>query len=161
MDDAARTTGGPRSTRCATLDGAPRPVGGPGAQDRDLTEAIYAAFPLMLALIAVITFVLLTWALRSVLLPVKAILLNVLSVGAAFGIVVLVWQQGYGSELIGGVPATGAITNWVPAGDLRLPLRPVDGLRGVHPQPACARSTSAPATPTRPSSAGSGAPAAW
>jgi hypothetical protein len=47
-------------------------------------------------------------------LPIKAIALNVLSIGAAFGIVVLIWQQGVGSDLIGGVPATGAIVNWVP-----------------------------------------------
>jgi RND superfamily putative drug exporter len=89
-------------------------VGGPDAQDRDLTEAIYAAFPLMLVLIAVVTFLLLARALRSVLLPLKAIVLNVLSVAAAFGIVVLVWQDGHGSQLIGGVPATETITNWVP-----------------------------------------------
>jgi RND superfamily putative drug exporter len=89
-------------------------IGGPDAQDRDLTEAIYAAFPIMLVLIAAITFVLLARALRSLLLPLKAIVLNVLSVAAAFGIVVLVWQDGHGSELIGGVPATGTITNWVP-----------------------------------------------
>jgi RND superfamily putative drug exporter len=89
-------------------------VGGPAAQDRDLTEAIYDAFPLMVALIALITLALLTRSLRSVLLPVKAVALNVLSVGASFGIVVLVWQKGLGSELIGGVPATDATTNWVP-----------------------------------------------
>ncbi|CAB4901777.1 unannotated protein [freshwater metagenome] len=89
-------------------------VGGPAAQDRDLTEAIYASFPVMVLLIAVITFALLARALRSVVLPIKAILLNVLSVGSSFGIVVLVWQQGGGSELLGGVPATGSITTWVP-----------------------------------------------
>jgi putative drug exporter of the RND superfamily len=89
-------------------------AGGPSAEDRDLTDAIYAAFPVMVALIALITFLLLARALRSVLLPVKAIVLNVLSVGSAFGIVVLVWQEGHGSQLIGGVPATDTITNWVP-----------------------------------------------
>jgi len=89
-------------------------VGGPAAQDRDLTDAIYASFPLMVLLIAVITFALLARALRSVVLPIKAILLNVLSIGSSFGIVVLVWQQGGGSELLGGVPATGSITTWVP-----------------------------------------------
>jgi putative drug exporter of the RND superfamily len=89
-------------------------VGGPDAQERDLTDAIYAAFPVMLVLIALVTFVLLAWALRSILLPLKAIVLNVLSVAAAFGIVVLVWQDGHGSQLIGGVPATETITNWVP-----------------------------------------------
>ncbi len=89
-------------------------VGGPAAQDRDLTEAIYSSFPLMLALIALVTFVLLGLSLRSVVLPLKAIALNVVSIGASFGIVVLIWQEGWGSQLIGGVPATGAIVNWVP-----------------------------------------------
>ena len=92
----------------------PGRVGGPAAQDRDLTDAIYAAFPLMVLLIGVITFALLARALRSVLLPIKAVALNVLSIGSSFGIVVLVWQQGGGSDLIGGVPATGSITTWVP-----------------------------------------------
>lgn len=95
------------------LEGDAR-VGGDAAQDRDLTDVIYRAFPLMVLLIALITLVLLTRALRSFVLPLKAVLLNVFSVGAAFGVVVLVWQEGYGSELIGGVPATGSITTWVP-----------------------------------------------
>ncbi len=89
-------------------------VGGPAAQDRDLTEAIYSSFPLMVAIIALVTFGLLARSQRSIVLPIKAILLNVLSIGAAFGIVVLIWQEGAGSDLIGGVPATGAIVNWVP-----------------------------------------------
>jgi putative drug exporter of the RND superfamily len=89
-------------------------VGGPAAQDRDLTEAIYSSFPLMVAIIALVTFGLLARSQRSIVLPIKAILLNVLSIGAAFGIVVLIWQEGVGSDLIGGVPATGAIVNWVP-----------------------------------------------
>jgi RND superfamily putative drug exporter len=112
--DAGRATLD-RIRDAAEGDGAiPARVGGPAAQDRDLTEAIYAAFPLMVLLIAVITFALLARALRSVVLPLKAVALNVLSVGSSFGIVVLVWQQGWGSELIGGVPATGSITTWVP-----------------------------------------------
>ena len=89
-------------------------IGGPAAQDRDLTEAIYSSFPLMVAVIALITFALLTYSLRSIVLPLKAIALNVLSIGASFGIVVLIWQEGWASQLIGGVPATGAIVNWVP-----------------------------------------------
>jgi putative drug exporter of the RND superfamily len=89
-------------------------IGGPAAQDRDLTEAIYSSFPLMVAVIAVITFLLLARSLRSLVLPLKAIALNVLSIGAAFGVVVLIWQHGWASQAIGGVPATGAIVNWVP-----------------------------------------------
>ena len=88
-------------------------AGGPAAQTADLTDAIYGSFIPMFALIAVITFVLLGRAFRSLVLPLKALALNVLSVGAAFGIIVLVWQDGHGSELFG-IVATGAITNWVP-----------------------------------------------
>jgi RND superfamily putative drug exporter len=84
-------------------------VGGVDAQDSDLTNAIYSAFPIMAAVIAALTFVLLAIALRSVVLPLKAIALNILSVAAAFGVVVLVWQDGNGSNLI-----AGAVTNWVP-----------------------------------------------
>jgi RND superfamily putative drug exporter len=112
-DDAATPNGRASVDALRAADGD-FAIGGPDAQDRDLTDAIYAAFPLMLVLIAVVTFLLLARALRSILLPLKAIVLNVLSVAAAFGIVVLVWQDGHGSQLIGGVPATETITNWVP-----------------------------------------------
>jgi putative drug exporter of the RND superfamily len=88
-------------------------AGGPAALTADLTDAIYGSFPLMLALIAIITVALLTRAFRSLVLPLKAIALNVLSVGAAFGIIVIIWQDGHGSGLFG-IQATGAITNWVP-----------------------------------------------
>jgi putative drug exporter of the RND superfamily len=112
--DAATDDGQATVDALRDLDGAGVVAGGPDAQDRDLTDAIYASLPLMVALIALITFLLLGWTLRSVLLPLKAVVLNVLSVGAAFGIVVLVWQEGHGSQLLGGVPATDTITNWVP-----------------------------------------------
>lgn len=66
-------------------------VGGVNAQNSDLTDAIYGSFPLMIALIAVLTFGLLAVSLRSIVLPLKAILLSVLSIGSAFGVVVLIW----------------------------------------------------------------------
>jgi RND superfamily putative drug exporter len=89
-------------------------VGGEPAANDEFTDAVYGGFPLMLALIAVTTFVLLARAFRSLLLPAKAIVLNVLSVGAAWGAMVLVWQKGYGSEQIWGIPATGSIPSWLP-----------------------------------------------
>ncbi|HEX6675291.1 MAG TPA: MMPL family transporter [Actinomycetes bacterium] len=89
-------------------------VGGTGAGLIDGVHAIYGSFPLMLGAIAVVTFVLLARAFRSLLLPAKAVLLNLASVGASYGVLVLVWQRGYGSEAIWGIPATGAITFWVP-----------------------------------------------
>ena len=89
-------------------------VGGTGAGLIDGIHAIYGSFPLMLAVIALVTFVLLARAFRSLLLPAKAVLLNLVSVGASYGVLVLVWQRGYGSETVWGIPATGAITLWVP-----------------------------------------------
>jgi RND superfamily putative drug exporter len=89
-------------------------VGGIGAQNKDFIEAVYGNFPLMIALIAAITFVLLARAFRSLLLPLKAVILNVISVAAAWGVLELVWQAGHGSSLIWGISATGSITAWIP-----------------------------------------------
>jgi putative drug exporter of the RND superfamily len=89
-------------------------VGGEPAANADFVGAVYGGVPLMIALIALTTFILLARAFRSLLLPAKAILLNVLSVAAAWGVMVLVWQKGYGSELIWDIPATGSIPSWLP-----------------------------------------------
>jgi len=89
-------------------------VGGLGAQNKDFIDAVYGNFPLMIGLIALITFVLLARAFRSLLLPLKAVILNVISVGAAWGVLELVWQAGHGSSLIWGISATGSITSWIP-----------------------------------------------
>ena len=77
-------------------------------------HAVYGNFPLMLALIALLTYVLLVRAFRSLLLPLKAVLLNLVSVGATLGLMVLFWQHGHGSKAIFGIDATGAITFWIP-----------------------------------------------
>jgi putative drug exporter of the RND superfamily len=89
-------------------------VGGLAAQNADFISAVYGNFPLMIALIALITFVLLARAFRSLLLPLKAVVLNVISVAAAWGVLEIVWQSGHGSQLIWGIPATGSITAWIP-----------------------------------------------
>jgi RND superfamily putative drug exporter len=89
-------------------------VGGPGALLLDENHAFYSQFPLLIAILAVITIALLARAFGSLLLPVKAVLLNLASVAATYGVIVLVWQDGHGSQAIWGLPATGAITNWVP-----------------------------------------------
>ncbi|HEY7259014.1 MAG TPA: MMPL family transporter [Gaiellales bacterium] len=88
-------------------------VGGIVAQNGDFVSAVYGSFPVMVALIAALTFVLLARAFHSLVLPAKAVLLNVLSVGAAWGVVTLVWQHGYGSEALWGIPA-GSIPSWLP-----------------------------------------------
>jgi putative drug exporter of the RND superfamily len=89
-------------------------VGGPGALLLDENHAFYGRFPLLVAVLAVVTVLLLAKAFGSLLLPLKAVLLNLVSVGATYGVIVLIWQHGDGSRAIWGLPATGAITNWVP-----------------------------------------------
>jgi RND superfamily putative drug exporter len=89
-------------------------VGGNTAQNVDFNSAVYGNFPLMLAVIALATFLLLARAFRSVVLAAKAVVLNIVSLGAAYGFLVLFWQDGHGSKLIYGVPATGSIRNFVP-----------------------------------------------
>src|SRR6266508_4352602 len=101
-----------RRDTAATMPGVQVAGSGPGLIDG--TSAIYGRFPLMLGLIALVTFVLLARAFRSILLPLKAVLLNLFSLGAAYGVLVLVWQQGHGSHALWGIPATGSITIWIP-----------------------------------------------
>jgi putative drug exporter of the RND superfamily len=80
----------------------------------DAIHKMYGQFPLLLAVLAVITFVLLARAFRSIVLPVKAVLANLLSVAAAYGGMVLIWQKGYGSQAVWNIPATGGIPSWIP-----------------------------------------------
>ena len=61
-----------------------------------------------------LTFVLLARAFRSLLLPLKAVVLNVLASAAAWGVLTLVWQHGYGSRLLWGIRRTGSIPSWLP-----------------------------------------------
>ena len=97
----------------ATLPGAPQ-VGGIGPENSDFISSVYGSFPLMILLIAIVTFIFLAREFRSLLLPLKAVLLNILSVAAAWGIMVWVWQEGNLSESIWNTPATGAIDAWIP-----------------------------------------------
>ena len=67
----------------------------------------------MLAGILILTLILLARAFRSIVLPIKAVLLNLLSLAAAFGVIVFVFQQGHGAGLWS-FPASGSITAWIP-----------------------------------------------
>jgi putative drug exporter of the RND superfamily len=89
-------------------------VGGQVSSTKDFIDAVYGSFPLMIAIISVVTFLLLARAFRSLLLPAKAVLLNVASVAAAWGALTLIWQHGYGSEQIWGIASTGALPQWIP-----------------------------------------------
>ncbi len=89
-------------------------IGGSAAQSADFLATVYGDFPLVIALISALTFLLLARAFRSLVLPLKAVLLNLLSVGAAWGLMVLVWQHGWGSHAIWGIGATGSINVEMP-----------------------------------------------
>jgi RND superfamily putative drug exporter len=71
-------------------------------------------FPQTIATVLGITAIMLFWAFRSLLVPVKAVVLNLLSVGGAFGLTVLVFQHGYGAGLFGVAGPTQAIWAVVP-----------------------------------------------
>jgi putative drug exporter of the RND superfamily len=100
----------------AAVAGVPGVVGvaGPGATVQDYLRAVYDRFPYVLAVIAAITYILLVRTFRSLLLPLKAVILNLISVASVFGAVVFFWQDGHGSNAIFGVSATGAVTFWLP-----------------------------------------------
>ncbi len=89
-------------------------VGGTPTADRDFVSAVYGNAWLVVGLVALLTFLLLARAFRSVLLPIKALLLNVLSIAAAYGVAVFIWQDGHLTTELFGTTGTGAITTWVP-----------------------------------------------
>jgi putative drug exporter of the RND superfamily len=97
-------------------DQTPRTVriGGAAAENADFVSAVYGNFPLMVAVLVLLTFLLLARAFRSVLLPLKAVALVLVSVGAAWGFMTYVWQDGHGSSRLWNIPATGSITAYIP-----------------------------------------------
>jgi RND superfamily putative drug exporter len=89
-------------------------LGGVAPEDRDFVHAVYGNFPFVLLFVILLTYILLARAFRSLLLPLKAVILNLVSLGAAYGIIVFIFQQGHGSQAIWGVPATQSIISWIP-----------------------------------------------
>ncbi|MDT4932474.1 MAG: putative drug exporter of the superfamily, partial [Pseudonocardiales bacterium] len=89
-------------------------VGGEGALSIDEVNSTYGAFPLLFAIVAIVTFLLLARGLKSILLPAKAVLLNALSVAASYGILVLVFQHGVGMQALWGTRSYGAVDATAP-----------------------------------------------
>ena len=87
----------------AVLDDSPARahVGGQTATWSDIGNRLNDRLALFLAAVVLLSFVLLTLVFRSVVVPLKAALLNLLSIGAAYGVVVMVFQWGWGGGLIG------------------------------------------------------------
>jgi RND superfamily putative drug exporter len=97
----------------AALEGTDGTLTGVTAVGRDFLNVLSSSFPYVVGLVMLLTFVLLTRAFRSLVLALKAVVLNLLSLAAALGVVVFIFQQGHGSQLWD-VGATGAITAYVP-----------------------------------------------
>lgn len=88
-------------------------VTGAPAFKLDIVERINRSLPPVLLFIFVVTFIILAIAFRSIVLPIKAVLMNVLSLGASLGIVVLVFQEGYLKDLFQ-VTSTGTVFMMLP-----------------------------------------------
>jgi RND superfamily putative drug exporter len=93
--------------------GAQLHVGGINAVFEDFGEAITEKLPLFIGVVVLLSALLLMIVFRSVLVPLKAIVMNLLSIGAAFGLVVAVFQWGWGASIIG-VDNTGPIISFFP-----------------------------------------------
>jgi RND superfamily putative drug exporter len=88
-------------------------VGGTTAGFVDLDHQMAQRLPVLIGAVVVLAFVLLTVAFRSILVPLKAAVMNLLSVAAAYGVIVAVFQWGWGRDVIG-LSDTVPIVSWVP-----------------------------------------------
>ncbi len=105
-------------------------IGGQTATFADVGDKVNSRLPLFIGAVIVLSVLLLTLVFRSVVVPLKAALLNLLSIGASFGVIVMVFQWGWGADLIG-LESTVPIHAVHPHVHVRDPLRPLHGLRGV------------------------------
>jgi putative drug exporter of the RND superfamily len=113
-DGAATSTRGTIKRVRSALKGSDATLGGLAGEERDFVAAVYSNFPYVLGFVVLLTFILLTRAFRSIVLAAKAVVLNLISLVAAFGIIVFIFQWGHGAEAIWNVPATQAIIPWIP-----------------------------------------------
>src|SRR5215208_480259 len=100
----------------ATLDnvnGVTAEVGGQAAAEHDFNTLMKSKTPLVFAFVLGLAFLLLLVTFRSIVIPIKAIVLNLLSVGAAYGLLKIVFQDGKGEGLLG-FESNGAIASWLP-----------------------------------------------
>ena len=88
-------------------------VGGPAAQNHDLTEVLLGRAPLAVGLIMLVAFLLLLIVFRSLTVALSSIVLNLISVGASFGFAAIVFQHGIGAGLIG-IDHQGFVDAWAP-----------------------------------------------
>ena len=109
-------------------------VTGSAALQVDVASKLQSRMPWFIGAVLALSLLVLIPVFRSVWVPLKAAALNLLSIGAAYGVLVAVFQWGWGAHLIG-VHETMPINPLAPDADVRHPLRAVDGLRGLPAQP--------------------------
>jgi uncharacterized membrane protein YdfJ with MMPL/SSD domain len=95
------------------VDGVTANVTGAAASTADFNSLMKSKTPLVFLFVLGLAFLLLMATFRSIVIPIKAILLNLLSVGAAYGTVTAVFQNGWGEKLLG-FESNGGVTNWLP-----------------------------------------------
>jgi RND superfamily putative drug exporter len=95
------------------VEGASVNVSGEAAASEDFRTNLDSRLPLIFAFVFGLAFLLMLVTFRSIVIPIKSILLNLLSVGAAYGVLVLVFQNGNGESLLG-FTSNGGVTNWLP-----------------------------------------------
>jgi uncharacterized membrane protein YdfJ with MMPL/SSD domain len=95
------------------VEGTTVNVTGDAADSEDFANNLNSRLPLIFAFVFGLAFLLLLVTFRSIVIPAKAIVLNLLSVGAAYGVLVLVFQNGNGESLLG-FTSNGGVTNWLP-----------------------------------------------
>ena len=88
-------------------------VGGFTAASVDFSDYLGQRLPYLIGIVLIVSFLLLMAVFRSLLVPLKAVLMNLLSVGAAYGVIVAVFQWGWGAHLIG-VGKAGPVEAWAP-----------------------------------------------
>ena len=95
------------------IEGATADVGGFTASSEDFNDTMKSHLPLVFGFVLTAAFLLLLVTFRSIVIPIKAILLNLLSVGAAYGVLVWIFQDGHLQSLLG-FHSNGAIVPWMP-----------------------------------------------
>jgi uncharacterized membrane protein YdfJ with MMPL/SSD domain len=95
------------------VQGASVNVTGDAAQSKDFNDQLAQRLPLVFAFVLGMAFLLMLITFRSIVVPIKAIVLNLLSVGAAYGVLVLVFQKGLGESLLG-FHSNGGVSSWLP-----------------------------------------------
>jgi RND superfamily putative drug exporter len=96
-----------------SVGGLTHAVSGDAAQSKDFRDLLTDRLPLIFGFVFLLTFFLMLFTFRSIVIPIKAILLNLLSVGAAYGVLVLVFQDGHGESLLG-FTSNGGVVSWLP-----------------------------------------------